>query len=125
MLGLQFEVQERLTGTNVLFQVTIDPQWQSTKYKVRDRNAVMFNNTLLADVWFSVGSEALMAQLTPAGGSGDLTANAATAMPKKIPAHKYVLATASTVFYAMFYGGCAGDREKDLIEVPDVEPQVY
>ena len=84
----------------------------------------MFNNTLLADVWFSVGSEALQAQLTPAGGSGDLTANSATAMPKKIPAHKYVLATASTVFYAMFYGGCAGDREKDLIEVPDVEPQV-
>ena len=82
----------------------------------------MFNNTLLADVWFSVGSEALMAQLT-AGGSGE-QASGQAAMPKRIPAHKYVLATASTVFYAMFYGGCAGDREKDLIEVPDVEPQV-
>ena len=45
-------------------------------------------------------------------------------MPRKIPAHKYVLATSSTVFYAMFYGGVAGDREKDTIEVPDVEPQV-
>jgi len=104
----------------------MDPQWQSTKLSVRDRNAVMFNNTLLADVWFSVGSEQLQAQLGQPPGQlpTDQHQNTAQSMPKKIPAHKYVLATSSTVFYAMFYGGVAGDRDKDLIEVPDVEPQV-
>lgn len=40
-----------------------------------------------------------------------------------IPAHKYVLATGSSVFYAMFYGGLAED--KDEIRVPDVEPTAF
>lgn len=40
-----------------------------------------------------------------------------------IPAHKYVLATGSSVFYAMFYGGLAEDKEE--IEVPDVEPSAF
>lgn len=40
-----------------------------------------------------------------------------------IPAHKYVLATGSSVFYAMFYGGLA-ENTKD-IEVPDVEPAAF
>lgn len=39
-----------------------------------------------------------------------------------IPAHKYVLATGSSVFYAMFYGGLAEDKE---IRVPDVEPTAF
>ena len=58
---------------NNSLQVTIDPQWQSTKFKVRDRNAVMFNNTLLADVWFNVGSEALQAQLQSTAGANEST----------------------------------------------------
>lgn len=40
-----------------------------------------------------------------------------------IPAHKYVLATGSSVFFAMFYGGLA--EAKDEIEVPDVEPSAF
>lgn len=42
---------------------------------------------------------------------------------QKIPAHKYVLATGSSVFYAMFYGGLAEDKEEIL--VPDVEPAAF
>lgn len=40
-----------------------------------------------------------------------------------IPAHKYVLATGSSVFYAMFYGGLAECKQE--IEVPDVEPSAF
>lgn len=40
-----------------------------------------------------------------------------------IPAHKYVLATGSSVFYAMFYGGLAECTED--IRVPDVEPTAF
>lgn len=40
-----------------------------------------------------------------------------------IPAHKYVLATGSSVFYAMFYGGLAENKKE--IEVPDVEPAAF
>lgn len=42
---------------------------------------------------------------------------------QSIPAHKYVLATGSSVFYAMFYGGLA-ENKRD-IEVPDVEPAAF
>ena len=41
----------------------------------------------------------------------------------KIPAHKFVLATGSSVFYAMFYGGLA--ENTNVIEVPDVEPNAF
>lgn len=42
---------------------------------------------------------------------------------QRIPSHKYILATASSVFYAMFYGGLADTKEE--IEVPDVEPTAF
>lgn len=70
--------------------------------QVRERNAAMFNNDLMADIRFLVG---------PPGST------------QIIPAHKYVLATGSSVFYAMFYGGLA--ECKDEIEVPDVEPNAF
>ena len=39
---------------------------------------------------------------------------------------RYVLATGSTVFYAMLYGGLSGaDTSKEVIEVPDVEPVAF
>ena len=81
---------------------TLDSNWQATKPTVRERNAAMFNNDLMADVRFVVGSS----------GSTQV-----------IPAHKYVLATGSSVFYAMFYGGLAECKEE--IEVPDVEPSAF
>jgi len=83
-------------------QSTLDPNWQASKPTVRERNAAMFNNDLMADVKFLVG---------PPG------------MGQVIPAHKYVLATGSSVFYAMFYGGLAECKEE--IEVPDVEPSAF
>lgn len=42
---------------------------------------------------------------------------------QRIPSHKYILATGSSVFYAMFYGGLANTKEE--IEVPDVEPTAF
>lgn len=36
---------------------TSDPNWQSQKSTVRERNASMFNNELMADVTFIVGSD--------------------------------------------------------------------
>lgn len=36
---------------------TTDPNWQASKSTVRERNAAMFNNELMADVQFIVGSE--------------------------------------------------------------------
>ncbi|XP_026734863.1 BTB/POZ domain-containing protein 6-like isoform X1 [Trichoplusia ni] len=81
---------------------TLDPNWQATKPTVRERNAAMFNNQLMSDITFIVG------------GPGHT---------QVIPAHKYVLATASSVFYAMFYGGLAECKLE--IEVPDVEPSAF
>ncbi|XP_013192203.1 BTB/POZ domain-containing protein 6-B isoform X1 [Amyelois transitella] len=81
---------------------TLDPNWQATKPTVRERNAAMFNNQLMSDITFRVGSPDHI---------------------QVIPAHKYVLATASSVFYAMFYGGLAECKQE--IEVPDVEPSAF
>lgn len=36
---------------------TADPNWQATKITVLERNAAMFNNELMADVKFIVGSD--------------------------------------------------------------------
>lgn len=42
---------------------------------------------------------------------------------QKIPSHKFVLATGSSVFFAMFFGGLADDTTE--IKVPDVEPTAF
>jgi len=60
----------------------------------------MFNNELLSDVKFVVRDSE--------GGSESI---------KKIPAHKFLLAISSPVFYAMFYGELA--EKKDSIDIPD------
>ncbi|XP_075148058.1 BTB/POZ domain containing protein 3 lute isoform X2 [Haematobia irritans] len=82
---------------------TADPNWQATKATVLERNAAMFNNELMSDVRFVVGGDFDTVQT--------------------IPAHKYILATGSSVFYAMFYGGLA--ENKNEIKVPDVEPSAF
>jgi BTB/POZ domain-containing protein 3/6 len=81
---------------------TGDPNWQATKATVRERNAAMFNNDLMSDIRFVVGSDEQV---------------------QTIPAHKFVLATGSSVFYAMFYGGLAENKAE--INVPDVEPTAF
>ncbi|KAK7862632.1 hypothetical protein R5R35_001607 [Gryllus longicercus] len=81
---------------------TGDPNWQAQRTTVCERNAAMFNNELMSDIHFVVGSPG---------------------HTQTVPAHKYVLATGSSVFYAMFYGGLAENKAE--IEVPDVEPSAF
>ncbi|XP_051868365.1 BTB/POZ domain-containing protein 6-B isoform X2 [Pristis pectinata] len=76
--------------------------WQSFYPTLRERNAMMYNNELMADVHFIVGSP---------GAS------------QRVPAHKYILAVGSSVFYAMFYGELA--ENKSDIHIPDVEPAAF
>ena len=46
--------------------------------------------------------------------------------PRRVPAHRYVLATGSTVFYAMLYGGLAvSDTDTEEVVVPDVDPDAF
>ena len=76
----------------------------TTRSTIRERCKFMFNNELLSDVNFQVvdrGAE---------GGSKRM---------KKIPAHKFLLAISSPVFYAMFYGELAD--KKDSIHVSDCD----
>ena len=61
-----------------------DVDWQSTKKTVLERSRHMFNNPFMSDV-----------VLCCEGSS------------KEFRSHKYVLATSSSVFYAMFYGELA------------------
>ena len=80
----------------------LDPDWQVSKKCIKERTAVMFNNELIADVHFIVGS-----------GSNQ----------RRIPAHKFIMVTGSPVFYAMFYGGLAEDKKE--VTIPDVDPQAF
>ncbi|XP_076800314.1 BTB/POZ domain-containing protein 6-B-like [Clavelina lepadiformis] len=73
-----------------------------SKSTIRERNAIMFNNELMSDVYFIVGSKGAI---------------------KRIPAHKYVLAIGSSVFFAMFNGDLA--ENKDEVIIPDVEPSAF
>ena len=75
---------------------------------LKDRMASLCANELLADVEFIVG--------TP---EGAVAAGAALAPPmgggvRTIPAHKCILVTSSSVFYAMFCGGLASRSKGDL-----------
>ena len=76
--------------------------WQSTsRSTIRERCKSIFNQDLLSDVKFVVRDSK--------GGSES----------KNIPAHKFVLAISSPVFYAMFYGQLA--ETKDSVEISDCE----
>ena len=76
--------------------------WQSTaRSTIRERCKFIFNQDLLSDVKFDVRDSN--------GGSES----------KNIPAHKFVLAISSPVFYAMFYGKLAD--KKDSVEIFDCE----
>ena len=79
----------------------LDPDWHTSKRSLQERNAVMLNNDLLADVYFIVGSGSTQ---------------------RRIAAHKYILVTGSSVFHAMFCGGLPEEKE---VAIPDVEPQAF
>ena len=75
-------------------------RWQAMRGTVAQRNKYMFNNPLLSDIKF----------VFPNNG-------------KIIPAHKYVLAISSSVFFAMFYGDLAETR--DTIDIIDCDPDTF
>ena len=75
-----------------------------TRCTIKERCKFMFNNKLLSDVKFQVVDR------DAEGGSKSM---------KKIPAHKFLLAISSPVFYAMFYGELAD--KKDSIHVSDCD----
>ena len=68
-----------------------------------ERNEYMWNKSLMSDVKFAFPKTR--------DANGD---------PENIPAHKYVLAIGSAVFYRMFYGPMAEVR--DIIEITDSDP---
>ena len=74
--------------------------WQSSKKTVLQRNAYMFDNELMSDVAFTCGESSRI-----------------------FHAHKYVLATSSAVFYAMFYGDLA--QEESTICLTDAEEESF
>ena len=72
--------------------------WQSTKNTILERNRHMFNNSDMSDISFTCeGSD------------------------KTFYAHKYVLATSSAVFHAMFYGGLA--EKESIVRLPDAKEE--
>ena len=85
------------------FDVASGDLWSATtRPTIRERCKFMFNNELLSDVKFVVRDSE--------GGSESM---------EKIPAHKFVLAISSPVFYAMFYGELA--EKKDSIDITDCD----
>ena len=80
----------------------IEDNWQTKCSAVAERTTFIFNTELLSDVKFVVPASTGKSE-----------------SKKVIPAHKFVLAISSPVFYAMFYGQMA--ETKDSIELPDCE----
>ena len=76
-----------------------DTYWQTTRGTIRERCEAIFNQELLSDVKFMVCDS-----------QGE---------SKTIPAHKFVLAISSPVFFAMFFGKVA--EIKDPVEISDCE----
>ena len=80
----------------------IEENWQKKRSTIAERTMFIFNNELLSDVKFVVP-----------------VSTGESETKKVIPAHKFVLAISSPVFFAMFYGQMA--ETKDSIELPDCE----
>ena len=76
--------------------------WQTKRSTIVERTTFIFNSKLLSDVKFVVP-----------------VSTDESESKKVIPAHKFVLAISSPVFYAMFYGQMA--ETTDSIELPDCD----
>ena len=74
--------------------------WQSSKKTISERNAYMFNNELMSDVSFTCGESSRI-----------------------FHSHKYVLATSSAVFFAMFYGDLA--QKESTIRISDTDEKSF
>ena len=79
---------------------TYHDDWQSSKKTVLERNTFMFDNELMSDVSFVCGESSRI-----------------------FHAHKYVLATSSAVFFAMFYGNL--EQKKYPIRLPDTDEESF
>ena len=84
---------------------TLDDNWQTKRPTISERTKFIFNNELLSDVKFVV----------PASHNEIRSRKS----QKCIPAHKFVLAISSPVFYAMFYGEMA--ETSGTIQLPDCD----
>ena len=84
---------------------TFDDNWQTKRPTISERTKFIFNNELLSDVKFVAPASNIESE------SGK--------SQKSIPAHKFVLAISSPVFYAMFYGEMA--ETASTIELPDCD----
>ena len=80
----------------------VEYNWQTKRSTIVERTTFIFNNELLSDVKFVVP-----------------VSTGESESKKVIPAHKFVLAISSPVFYAMFYGQLA--ETTDSIELPDCD----
>ena len=74
--------------------------WQSSKKTISERNAYMFNNELMSDVSFTCDESSRI-----------------------FHAHKYVLATSSAVFFAMFHGDLA--QKESTIRISDTDEKSF
>ena len=79
-----------------------EENWQTKLSTIVQRTTCIFNNELLSDVKFVVP-----------------VSTGESESKKVIPAHKFVLAISSPVFFALFYGQMA--ETEDSIELPDCE----
>ena len=79
----------------------VEENWQTKRSTISERTKFIFNNELLSDVKFVV------------------PVSKGESESKVIPAHKFVLAISSPVFYAMFYGKMA--ETTTSVELPDCE----
>ena len=95
----------RIEGAMASFQ-SFDDNWQPKRPTISERIKFIFNNELLSDVKFVV----------PASHNEGESQKSRKCM---IPAHKFVLAISSPVFYAMFYGEMA--ETADTIQLPDCD----
>lgn len=77
-----------------------DFDWQATKLTVKERISHLHNNDLMSDVTFIVRNENSNSRC-------------------RVAAHKFVLASSSSVFFAMFHGPIAESRSE--IEIADCE----
>ncbi|XP_078380494.1 BTB/POZ domain-containing protein 6-B-like [Oculina patagonica] len=83
----------------------VEDNWQTKRSTIIERTSFIFNTEILSDVKFVVPVS-----------TGESESKKSKMV---IPAHKFVLAISSPVFFAMFYGQMA--ETTDSIELPDCE----
>ena len=76
-----------------------EERWQAKKSTVLERNSFMFKNSLMSDIKFVFPNDTI------------------------IPAHKYVLAISSSVFFSMFYSDETESR--NTIEITDCDAAFF